>query len=35
MQAYIDYMAGRLEDRAYDDAQLAAALADLPRVAAE
>jgi tryptophan synthase beta chain len=35
MQAYIDYMAGRLGDRAYDEAQLSAALADLPRVAAE
>jgi hypothetical protein len=34
MQAYIDYMAGRLEDRAYDDAVLSAALAGLPPVAA-
>jgi tryptophan synthase beta chain len=35
MQAYIDYEAGRLEDRDYDAALLAAALAELPRVAAE
>ena len=35
MQAYIDYAAGRLEDHAYDEAELAASLADLPRVAAE
>jgi len=35
MQAYIDYMAGKLEDGTYDEARLAAALADLPRVAAE
>jgi tryptophan synthase beta chain len=35
MQAYIDYMAGKLEDGAYDEARLAAALADLPRVAAK
>jgi tryptophan synthase beta chain len=35
MQAYIDYMAGKLEDGAYDEARLAAALAGLPRVAAE
>jgi tryptophan synthase beta chain len=34
MQAYIDYMAGTLEDRAYDQAALDAALADLPKVAA-
>jgi tryptophan synthase beta chain len=34
MQAYIDYMAGVLEDRAYDQAALDAALAELPRVAA-
>jgi tryptophan synthase beta chain len=32
MQAYIDYFAGKLEDRIYDDAALQAALADLPRV---
>ncbi len=35
MQAYIEYAAGKLEDRAYDEAELAASLADLPRVAAE
>jgi tryptophan synthase beta chain len=35
MQAYIDYAAGRLEDHAYDEAELAASLADLPKVAAE
>jgi tryptophan synthase beta chain len=35
MQAYIDYMAGKLEDRAYDQAALDAALSDLPKVAAE
>jgi len=34
MQAYIDYAAGKLEDRGYDEGALAAALADLPRVAA-
>jgi tryptophan synthase beta chain len=34
MQAYIDYFAGKLEDRAYDDAALQAALAGLPKVAA-
>jgi tryptophan synthase beta chain len=34
MQAYIDYMAGRLEDGAYDEAALDAALGSLPRVAA-
>jgi tryptophan synthase beta chain len=34
MQAYIDYFAGKLEDRIYDDEALKAALADLPRVAA-
>jgi tryptophan synthase beta chain len=33
MQAYIDYFAGKLEDRGYDDAALQAALADLPKVA--
>jgi tryptophan synthase beta chain len=33
MQAYIDYFAGKLEDRAYDDAALQAALAGLPKVA--
>ena len=35
MQAYIGYAAGRLEDRAYDQAALDAAMRDLPRVAAE
>ena len=33
MQAYIDYHAGKLEDRAYDEAALQAALAELPQVA--
>ena len=33
MQAYIDYAAGQLEDRAYDDAELQRALAELPLVA--
>src|SRR5215470_15052400 len=32
MQAYIDYRAGKLEDHAYDEAELAAAFAILPRV---
>ena len=35
MQAYIDFHAGKLEDRPYDEAQLDAAFANLPRVAAE
>ena len=35
MQAYIDFQAGKLEDRPYDEAQLDAAFANLPRVAAE
>jgi tryptophan synthase beta chain len=35
MQAYIDYQAGKLDDRAYDEAELSAAFAQLPRVAAE
>jgi tryptophan synthase beta chain len=35
MQAYIDFQAGKLEDHPYDEAQLDAAFADLPRVAAE
>jgi tryptophan synthase beta chain len=35
MQAYIDFQAGKLEDRPYDEAQLDAAFADLPEVAAE
>src|SRR6201998_2069184 len=34
MQAYIDFQAGKLEDRPYDEAQLDAAFANLPRVAA-
>jgi tryptophan synthase beta chain len=33
MQAYLDYFAGKLEDRSYDDSMLQAALADLPKVA--
>jgi tryptophan synthase beta chain len=32
MQAYIDYFAGRLEDREYDERELAMALAGLPSV---
>ena len=35
MQAYIDYFAGKLEDRAYDERELEAAMAGLPNVAAE
>jgi tryptophan synthase beta chain len=35
MQAYNDYLAGRLEDRDYDQAALDASLQELPRVAAE
>jgi len=35
MQAYIDYFAGKLEDSAYDETALQAAMADLPKVAAE
>lgn len=35
MQAYIDYLASKLEDRAYDEAELDSALASLPKVAAE
>ena len=35
MQAYIDFQAGKLEDRGYDEAELSAAFANLPRVAAE
>ena len=35
MQAYIDYHSGRLADNAYDEAELRAALADLPKLAAE
>jgi tryptophan synthase beta chain len=34
MQAYIDYFAGALEDRDYDEGELAMALAGLPAVAA-
>ena len=34
MQAYIDYFAGKLEDREYDEGDLAMALAGLPPVAA-
>jgi tryptophan synthase beta chain len=33
MQAYADYFSGRLEDRQYDEAELAMALAGLPSVA--
>jgi tryptophan synthase beta chain len=33
MQAYMDYFAGKLEDRDYDRAELAMALAGLPSVA--
>jgi tryptophan synthase beta chain len=33
MQAYIDYFAGTLEDRDYDEGELAMALAGLPTVA--
>jgi tryptophan synthase beta chain len=33
MQAYMDYFAGKLEDRDYDHAELANALAGLPKVA--
>jgi tryptophan synthase beta chain len=32
MQAYMDYFAGKLEDRQYDEAELAMALAGLPSV---
>jgi tryptophan synthase beta chain len=35
MQAYMDFQAGKLEDRSYDNDALEAALADLPRIAAE
>ena len=34
MQAYIDYQAGKLTDQAYDEAELAMALAGLPAVSA-
>jgi tryptophan synthase beta chain len=33
MQAYIDYFAGKLTDQEYDEADLAMALAGLPRLA--
>jgi tryptophan synthase beta chain len=33
MQAYMDYFAGKLEDRSYEEAELAMALAGLPSVA--
>ena len=33
MQAYIDFFSGKLEDRAYDEGELAMALAGLPTVA--
>ena len=35
MQAYMDYMSGKLEDKSYDQAALEAALAGLPQIAAE
>src|SRR6202007_181810 len=35
MQSYIDFQAGKLEDPPYDETQLDAAFANLPRVAAE
>jgi tryptophan synthase beta chain len=35
MQAYIDFKAGKLEDRAYDQSALDQALAALPKIAAE
>jgi tryptophan synthase beta chain len=35
MQAYMDYLSGRLEDRMYDQAALEASLNELPRIAAE
>ena len=35
MQAYMDYASGKLEDKSYDEAALAASLADLPKIAAE
>ena len=35
MQAYMDYFAGKLEDRDYDDAELKRSLAELPEAAAE
>jgi tryptophan synthase beta chain len=35
MAAYMDYASGKLEDKGYDEADLQASLADLPRIAAE
>jgi len=35
MQAYTDYLAGKLDDRDYDESALAAALRELPQVAAQ
>jgi len=35
MQAYMDYAAGKLEDKSYDEQALQASLADLPKIAAE
>lgn len=35
MQAYMDYQAGKLEDKMYDQSALDAALAELPKIAAE
>jgi tryptophan synthase beta chain len=34
MGAYVDYFAGKLEDRSYDEAELQRSLAALPKVAA-
>jgi tryptophan synthase beta chain len=33
MQAYTDYLAGKLTDQSYDEGELALALAGLPSVA--
>ena len=35
MQAYMDFQAGKLEDRMYDQAALDNSLAELPKIAAE
>jgi len=35
MQAYIDYQAGKLEDRGYDETEPSTSIANLPKVAAE
>ncbi len=35
MQAYMDFAAGKLEDKSYDESALAASLAELPKIAAE